>query len=153
MLPNAILTYLDREGAHYQLRHHPRRIAAQRIAAVAHVPGFRLAKVVVLKHGDGFGLAVLPAPEYVDLARLARVIGGEWRLATELEMKDLFPDCEVGAMPALGSIYNMPVYVDACLASQDRIVFNAGTHEDLLEMPYADFARLTQPRVIDYGRM
>jgi Ala-tRNA(Pro) deacylase len=52
------------------------------------------------------------------------------RLATEAEFSSLFPDCEPGAMPPFGSLYNLPVYVDESLAADEAIVFNAGTRRD-----------------------
>jgi Ala-tRNA(Pro) deacylase len=64
----------------------------------------------------------------------------------------LFPDCELGAMPPLGSLYNLPVFVDESLAADEAIVFNAGTHRDAIRMLYDDFVRLTKPRVCSFAR-
>jgi Ala-tRNA(Pro) deacylase len=68
-------------------------------------------------------------------------------LAPERELALCFPDCEAGAMPPLGNLWGLRVYADESLEANDRIAFNAGTHEELLEMPWSDFVGLAQPRI------
>ena len=72
-------------------------------------------------------------------------------LASEEEFAELFPDCEVGAMPPLGNLYGLPVYVASTLAEDEEIVFNAGTHTDVIRMKYSDFARLVSPEVGEFS--
>jgi Ala-tRNA(Pro) deacylase len=102
--------------------------------------------------GEEIILAVLPAPNHVRLDMLATELRKPVRLATEQEFSSLFPDCELGAMPPLGSLYNLPVFVDESLAADEAIVFNAGTHRDAIRMLYDDFVRLTKPRVCSFAR-
>jgi len=72
-------------------------------------------------------------------------------LTSEREMEQLFPDCEVGAMPPLGSLFNLPVIVDLSVAEQEFIAFNAGTHRDVIHMSYGDFSRLINPAVAKFA--
>jgi Ala-tRNA(Pro) deacylase len=74
------------------------------------------------------------------------------RLATERELAGLFPDCEVGAMPPVGALSDMPVYVDYSLTHEDEIAFNAGTHRDVIHMKYLDFANLVSPHKMAFAR-
>ncbi len=97
-------------------------------------------------------LAVLPAPNHVRLDKLAAVVGKSVRLATEQEFSSLFPDCELGAMPPFGSLYNLAVYLDESLAADEVIVFNAGTHRDAIRVRYDDFVRLAKPRVCSFAQ-
>ena len=60
-----------------------------------------------------------------------------------------FPDCEVGAEPPFGNLYNLPVYVSPLL-SRERITFNGGSHEEAVQIRYDDFVALTKPSVIDF---
>ena len=84
----------------------------------------------------------------VDLERLGDLARAhEIRLADEAELRWLYPDCELGAMPPFGPLYKQPVYVDEELTLDDEIVFNAGTHSDAICMRYGDFAALTRPIV------
>jgi Ala-tRNA(Pro) deacylase len=92
--------------------------------------------------------AVVPADRMVDLERLAMLAGaGTLRLAREDELAWLYPDCERGAMPPFGPLYNQRVFVDQQLAAEARIVFEGGTHGDAIAMRYADFAAITKPIV------
>src|SRR5439155_20561035 len=97
-------------------------------------------------------LAVLPASNRVQLGRLAADVGKCVRLATEQEFSSLFPDCEPGAMPRFGSLYNLPTYVDESLAADEAIVFNAGTHRDAIRMRYDDFVRVAKSQVCSFAQ-
>jgi Ala-tRNA(Pro) deacylase len=112
-----------------------------------------MAKVVIVKVEDGFVMTVLPASWQVDLLRLRDMfMTTHVRLATEDEFKDLFPDCEVGAMPPFGILYGLPVYVDHSLTEDKSIVFQAGTHSEAIRMRYMDFAALVFPVVEEFHR-
>ncbi len=138
--------FLDEEDAPYELREHAEAYTTQEIAALEHVAGRRMAKVVMVIADADLVMVVLPAPERVDLDRLARVLGRPGvRLAHEEEFAHAFPDCDAGAMPPFGNLYGVPVYVDGALAQDDLIVFQAGTHRDTIEMAFVDFERLVSP--------
>lgn len=127
---------------------HRQAFTAQEVAAAQHVSGKDLAKVVMLRRGDEFIMAVLRAPDRVDLDHVRTLLkGSDLRLATEQEFAGLFPSCEPGAMPPFGNLYGLPVWVDETLAEDAGIVFNAGTHTQTVKMGYADFAHLVKPRV------
>jgi len=60
----------------------------------------------------------------------------------------LFPDCEIGAMPPFGHLYDMPVYVTESLSEDEDIAFNAGSHVELIRMPYSEFESLVNPGMV-----
>jgi len=152
MIPKSIRDYLDARGIRFHAGQHSPRATAQETAAIAHIPGHRFAKTVAIKGSNGYLLAVLPADEWVDFERLGDLLGDNVKLATEEELRRLFPECEAGAMPPLGELYGLPVVVDAALAEAPSITCNAGTHVDLIEMPWEDFLKVGgKPRIIDYG--
>jgi Ala-tRNA(Pro) deacylase len=96
----------------------------------------------------------LPASLDVDLEAAAEVLqAGNVRLAEEDEFAPLFEDCEVGAMPPFGNLYDVPVYMDETLEEDDRIVFNGGTHRETFEMSLDDFERLVHPRVAHFSTL
>jgi Ala-tRNA(Pro) deacylase len=85
-------------------------------------------------------------PVALDLLRMvtgATVV----EIATEQEFENAFPDCETGAMPPFGNLYEIPVYIDASLAEYDEITFNAGTHRELMQMAWKDVVRLVHPEI------
>jgi len=137
--------YLKQQGVRYEVLHHARAFTAQRIAQAEHIPGKMQVKVVMLRSGDQFYMAVLPAVAHVDVAAFTKVVGKPCRLATEAEFKDLFPDCEIGAMPPFGSFYMLPVYADELLEEDDEIVMQAGTHTESVKLAWDDYLRLERP--------
>ena len=146
--------FLDQNKVAYEVVTHRQAFTAQEIAQAEHVPGKQLAKVVMLRSGKEFFMAVLPASYRVDLDCAATATGKrDVALATEQEFKGLFPQCEPGAMPPFGNLYNLPVYVDRTLAEDDEIVFNAGTHTQTVKMKYADFARLAHPKIAAFAAL
>jgi len=151
-IPTSIQKHLTDRGVSFEVITHRRAYTAQEEAAVTHVPGREWAKTVVCFADAEPILAVLPALYNVDTERLRRLVGAKaCRMATEPELAPLYPECEPGAMPPLGALYGQRVFVDKTLAEDPAIVFNAGTHVDAIRMPYADFARLVQPVVGDFG--
>jgi Ala-tRNA(Pro) deacylase len=120
-------------------RHSP-EFTAQEIAAETHIRGKELAKTVMVKIDTNMAMAVIAASSKVDLERLRETTGaGMVELATEEEFGGLFPECEVGAMPPFGELYDMPVFVDDLLREDEEIAFNAGSHIDLIQMSYTDY--------------
>ena len=141
--------FLDSHKIEYVTILHSPAYTAQRIAQSAHVPGKELAKTVIVKLDDSFAMAVLPASLHVSLTRLKEAAGvGNVELATEDEFRNLFPDCDVGAMPPFGNLYDMDVYVAGQLTEDEEIAFNAGSHTELIKLAYRDFERLVQPKVV-----
>ncbi len=145
--------YLRESKVPFQVQHHAVAYTAQEVAAAEHIPGRMLAKVVMVL-GDGtLAMFVLPAPDRLDLEKVAAALGiKEARLAHEEEFADRFPGCEVGAMPPFGNLYDLPVYVDKSLAEDETIVFEAGTHTDTMSMKYADYKRLAKPASAEFAR-
>lgn len=145
--------YLDENNVRYEVSSHREAYTAQETAAALHVPGKKLAKVVIVKAGERFVMAVMPATWKIDMEKMKRILGNpDVRLATEDEFKDLFPECAVGAMPPFGNLYNLAVCVDKSLTEDREIVFQAGTHVDTVNMNYQDFAALVKPMVAEFGK-
>ena len=139
--------FLDGHHIKYSVIPHSKAYTAQELAALTHIRGKDLAKTVVIKAGEHFMLVVVPAHHHVVLEALTRNLGSEARLASEQELQDLFPGCEVGAMPPFGNLYGLKTYAADNLAGDEEIVFNAGTHTDAVRMRFADFDKLVTPRL------
>ncbi|MDF1561587.1 MAG: YbaK/EbsC family protein [Deltaproteobacteria bacterium] len=145
-------TYLDRYGIHYIILSHHERFTAPEIAQALHVPGHMMMKVVLVKADDRDILVALDANNHIDLSALREAVGAKMvSLATEEEICERFPDCEVGAMPPFGNLYGMPVVVDEKLTHDEEIVFEAGNHHEAILLAYADFDRLVHPQVASFG--
>ncbi len=142
--------FLDTNRIKYVSISHSSAYTAMEIAALAHVPGKDLAKTVMIKINGHMAMVVLPATHMIKMELLKKVVGNEnLRLATEQEFKDRFPDCEVGAMPPFGNLYSMEAYASNALKDDEEIVFNAGSHTELIKLSYKDFERLANPKVAE----
>ncbi len=144
--------FLDKNSIEYTTITHSAAYNAQRIAATTHISGKELAKTVMVKLDGRMAMAVLPASYRVKLESLKETTGSRnVQIATEMEFKHMFPECEIGAMPPFGNLYGMEVYVAESLARDEEIAFNAGTHTELIRMKYADFEDLVEPVVLRFS--
>jgi Ala-tRNA(Pro) deacylase len=140
--------FLDSHRIKYLVISHSLAYTAQGVAALAHVSGKKLAKTVIVRIDGILVMAVIPASEHVDLDQLRKLTGANAvEIASERDFKDAFPDCETGAMPPFGNLYDMAVYADTTLAQQEEITFSAGSHRELVRMRWVDLARLVNPTV------
>jgi Ala-tRNA(Pro) deacylase len=144
--------YLDGNKIKYEEIVHSEAYTAQEIAAAAHIPGKELAKTVMVKIDGAMAMAVLPASYKVDFDLLRRASGaGTVDMAKEDEFQDRFPECDIGAMPPFGNLYDMPVFVAEKLAEDEEIAFNAGSHSELIKLSFKDYERLVHPRIVKFA--
>jgi Ala-tRNA(Pro) deacylase len=145
--------FLELNHIEYMHTEHPLAYTAREVASAEHVPPREVAKTVVFLSEQGYGMAVLPADSVVDLEQLRMDLGlTRLRLATEAELGELFPGCELGAMPPLGNLFGLPVYMDSRMTAEDMITFNAGTHRDVIHMHLRDFQAVVNPAVVPFAR-
>lgn len=145
-----IQQFLTEHAIEYDALPHRTTFTASRLADAVHEHGDFVAKTVVLKADGEYVLAVLPATHSLELSLARSEIGcSHLELATEGELADLFPDCEVGAIPPFGSLYGLQTWVDSRLAEDDHIVFDGQSHEEALRISYSSYESLEDPRIAD----
>ena len=141
--------FLNNRGVKYESIQHPLTYTAPEIAASAHVSGSDFAKTVIVKLDGQMAMVVVPAHRKIALAELRDLLSSDQvELATEDEFMSRFPDCELGAMPPSGNLYDMPVYIERSLSEHPEIAFNAGTHREVIKMAWDDFTQLVNPIVM-----
>jgi Ala-tRNA(Pro) deacylase len=152
MISPRVRAFLDDERVRYEVLAHRQAYTAQGVAHSVHTSGWKVAKVLLVRDSEaGHLLAVLPASCQLDIERLRRVTDRPGlELAPELEMSRLFPDCVPGAIPPFGRLYGMPVYVDSCFPHTHEVVFQAGTHREVVRMPYLVYEALARPTIADF---
>jgi Ala-tRNA(Pro) deacylase len=85
--------YLDEHEVAYEIARHPIRYTMQEVAAEVHLPGRKVAKVVMAFAGERMIMLVVPAFSRLTLNRVRELLAGEEvRLAHEGEFAPLFPD-------------------------------------------------------------
>lgn len=141
--------FFDNQGIDYEIIFHRPSDTAQATASASHIPAGKLAKTVIAMVDGDMHMVVVLATQRLDLMALKAAAGARSVvLACEADFRDHFPGCEPGAMPPLGNLYGLPVWVDQEVAVNPQIVFNAGSHTELVRLAYTDFARLVSPRVL-----
>ncbi|MCU7940660.1 MAG: YbaK/EbsC family protein [gamma proteobacterium symbiont of Bathyaustriella thionipta] len=145
--------FLDDQDVKYVSINHSRAYTAQEIAESAHVSGNDFAKVVMLNADEKMIMAVLPAPDKVELKLLRQVLGVRHVIfADENDFQDHFPGCEVGAMPPFGNLFGIRVILAKTLCSSTTISFNSGVHTEIIQMDYDNYIKLVNPEIMDFTR-
>lgn len=140
--------FMQEKALPYEVITHPQAFTAQQVAHAIHESGKVLAKTVILETDDTHVMCVVPAHHKVKIGWVKDLLSVKHvRLADESTIERLFPDCEVGAMPPVGPLYNMKVIVSEELSSNPDIIFNACTHRHCVKMTYKDFEKAVDPMV------
>ena len=142
-ISNTLQNYMENTGMDYAVLAHPHSNTAMQTAELAHVPGDRLAKSVILEDDRGYLMAVIPSTHYVELGVLHRQLDRMVGLATEDELGELFRDCELGAVPPVSEAFGMDVIIDDSLHDCPEVYFEAGDHIHLVQISGNDFDKLT----------
>ena len=141
--------FLDREQVKYVTINHSPAYTAQEVAAAAHVSGREMAKTVMVRIDGEMAMVVLPASMKVHFGRLLDATGADQvELAHEADFRDLFPGCELGAMPPFGNLFGLRTFVAEELTEDEEIAFNAGSATEVIKLAYKDYARLVRPGVL-----
>ena len=145
--------FLDEMGVNYRLSRHDTTYTAQDLAAAEHIPGRKVIKPVVIKADGQFVMCALPASHRVDLDTLRDQLQcDDLALADEGEVAQIFPECELGAEPPIGCLFGLPTVMDESLFADERVTFQAGTHQDAVTMSLADYRKVAQPEVAYFGK-
>ena len=147
-----VIEFLEKEKVRYKLSEHPPAFTAQQMAAAEHEPGRFVAKPVIVKADGKCIMCVLSACCKIELGQLKDKLGaGSVELADETEIGRMFDDCELGAEPPFGNLYDLPVVMDKALEQDDHIAFQAGTHDKAIRMSMDDYRKLVEPKVLEFS--
>jgi Ala-tRNA(Pro) deacylase len=141
----------DQRIAFETVYHAPAYTATRRARYLGRA-GREVAKGVLLIGPAGFVLAVLPATHQIDTDRLAAVLGGPVRLASEREVAGIFPDCEYGVVPPFGSLYGLPTLLEESVPPDAWIVCEGNLRAVDVRLRCRDFERLETPRRLRLAR-
>jgi Ala-tRNA(Pro) deacylase len=141
-----IRDFLQARSVRFEVLLHAPSHSATHLAGSVHVPGRSVAKAVLVKAGEAYALAVLPATHRIDTDRLAEVLCVDsLRIATEAEVEAVFADCEPGALPPFGRLYGLSTIVDASLSAGAEIVFVGNTRHEGVKMRFKDYEAIESP--------
>ena len=144
--------FLEGQGVSFEVLEHDEAYTAQEEAHATAVPGRNWAKTVVVNADGDPMLAVLPATRMLDLDAFAQTVGAQSvELADEEHFAGLYPDCEPGAMPPFGHLYEQTTFVDESLREDEYIAFHAGDHQTAIKLPYSVYEELEEPVVARFS--
>ncbi len=144
--------YLTDNQVYFEVQEHRQVYTIQEVAATLHEKGEYVAKVFIVWTDGQLIMLVLPAPALVDVDRVGKIVKAkETRRAREFEFAQIFADCDVGAMPPFGNLYDVPVYLDRTLVDEPYIVFQAGTHHTTMKIAMSDYQQLVKPVIGDFA--
>lgn len=150
-MPERLKSHLAQNHIAYSLILHAPAYSAQVAASFMHFPGKEVAKTVALCAGEKVLLAVLPASYHINFEKISAIVGQKVQLMEEQKCSELFPDCENGAIPPFGELYDVPVYMDQALADDLDIIFGAGTLSENVRIGNADFVHLAKPTICSFA--
>ncbi|HTQ39058.1 MAG TPA: YbaK/EbsC family protein [Pirellulales bacterium] len=147
--------YLHDRQVNFDVLPHEDTFDSQHLAEAVHVSGRQVAKTVLLRmdHGYQYAVAILPATHLIDLEAVSKLLGGSRvELATEYEIAQRCPDCEMGVLPPFGTMYGLETVMDETLRHAEQIVFEANTHQEAIRMAGEDFMKLENPLVGSFAK-
>lgn len=137
--------FLSEQGVDYETVTHAHTYSSIDTAHAAHVPGDLVAKAVLLQDAQGYLVAVVPATHKLELGMVHNQIERDVTLAPEREVGELFKDCELGAIPALGPAYGLDTVCEESLMDAPHVYLEAGDHEHLVRLTGDQFRKLMNP--------
>jgi Ala-tRNA(Pro) deacylase len=139
---------LERRSIPYRWIEHEPAFTSQDLAHTVHRSGHVVVKPVVVDAEGQLVMCAVPAPFKVDLVELASVLNVTTvRLANEQQMRRVFRECELGAEPPIGAMFDLPTVMDDDLGDKLYVTFQAGTHRDAVTISMHDFVELARPTV------
>jgi Ala-tRNA(Pro) deacylase len=137
-----LLDWLASQDVEYEIHEHDAAFTARATATAEGVDPRTFAKVVAVAHKGRNVLIILDATDHLDLDKARRALGAsDARLLTEAELTALAPGCEVGAIPAVGSLFGLATYADYAVRDDPDISFNAGSHRFSARVERASWER------------
>ena len=141
-IARTVKDFLAQKSVDYDMVSHPHTGSSHESAEASHVNEDHIAKAVIVKDESGYAMVVVPASNWVEIKHLRNELDRDFKLVEENELAKLFPDCEPGAIPPLGSAYQIETFLDEELTTLANVYFEAGDHENLVHMSGDNFKKL-----------
>ena len=137
-----IMKRLSERAVPFEVIDHDRAYTGIEEARAIGIDADEVLKVVVIDSVEGFSLAVVPASRRLDMHLVREAVDDRGAgLATEDEIEWRWPAYQPGTLPPLGSLLDVPMYVDPELFGHDSVVFAAGEQIRSVKMRTEDLFR------------
>ncbi len=146
---NEIINLLDQHGVDYETVTHEKAITSM---DTVEATGFDIrngAKSILFKTKDGYKLVIVRGDNRADFKKLRMHFGtNKIRMASPDEVLEVMR-VPVGACYPFGDIAGVDMIVDHTLDEIDNVHFSPGTHYDHVSMSFADYKKVTTPKLVD----
>ena len=144
-----LLDWLAGHDIVYEVHEHAVSFTARETAHAEGVDPHTFAKVVAVTADHRPALIVVDSIDHVDMRKTRHVLGArDVRLLSEEELAQLAPGCDIGALPAVGQLFGVPMYADNAVHNDAQISFNAGSHRFTVRVDRIDWEQATG---VSYG--
>lgn len=137
-----IIALLDSRNLSYQALEHVPTRTCEESAQVRNTSPDQGAKALVCLADKQPIMIVLPCSRKLDTKLFKSLFNfNDLRFATPDEVKTL-TTLEIGSIPPLGQLFNLPTFVDNSLGANEQIAFNAGDHSRSIIIAFAQYNNL-----------
>lgn len=152
-IPKKVLNFLDKNKIKYNLLKHRTVYTAYDTAQTLRRKLNEITKTLLVKVDKNYLLVVLPAQLKLDFAKLKKFLKAKKvELPKENVMKKLLK-ITPGAITPFGQLYkNLPVYFDASLTRAKKLIVQAGSFTESLEMKAKDFLKASGGTKGNFGK-
>ncbi|MEK7533586.1 MAG: aspartate--tRNA ligase [Patescibacteria group bacterium] len=125
---------------------------SEEAAKIRNTPLQEGAKALVLYADDRPIMVVIPGSRKLDMKAFKSIYKvRDLRMATPSEVEQV-TGVTIGAVPPLGLIFGIPLYMDSSVRTNSHVSFNAGLHTHSIRMSEAGYERLSQPTVGEFSK-
>ena len=147
-----LVAALEKANVEFSHTHHHAVFTSSDAASARGTSLHSGAKALILKGGEEFFMAVMPADMSLDSNAFRKLLGCKrLRFATKDEvfaLTALIP----GSIPPFGSLFGLETICDANLAQNDRINFNGGSHTESLQVTFEAYLSFESPRIAQIAK-
>jgi Ala-tRNA(Pro) deacylase len=148
-----VIDYLEAKEIPFEVLEHERAVTALEEAHSLHVDAHVVVKTLLVDTRWGRVLTVIPGDRRIDMRMLRDAVGDHFaHLASEVELTGIYPRLELGTLPPLGRLLELPTFVDGDVMRHAWVVFPAGSQteavrartRDIFEREHVTITRLTR---------
>jgi Ala-tRNA(Pro) deacylase len=150
-----VIEYLETKEIPFEVLEHERAVTALEEAATLRVDPHVVVKTLLVDTRWGRVLAVIPGDRRIDMQMLRDAVGDHFaHLASEVELIGIYPRLELGTLPPLGRLLELPTFVDGDVMRHEWVVFPAGSQteavraraRDIFDREHVTITRLSRDR-------
>jgi len=112
-------------------------------------PPERIAKTLLIRLGEGYGVAIVRGDRAVDFEKLSEYVGVNTSMAKAREVREVL-GVEPGAVTPIDErVKKFPVYMDSSILDLEYVLCGGGSRKRLFKVYVDDLVRFLDPVILD----